>query len=203
MNKFICTCLNLKLLQHLYSLPICLLLIGCGAMDKNQVANVHQAWGSRYHYDLDNRRMVSMYDDKKVGRVRGRDMNGRVDYDRYWVMKPFKGENLLKYHNARLDNLRESRWEEANEVLVEARKLKLSEIATLEKEGEKETEENTDESLIGEDDFVPAPFIPQGIDMPSLEPSEDQSLPIMQQGLPPANDAVTVPPSPFAPLPPL
>ena len=172
-------------------------------MDKNQVANVHQAWGSRYHYDLDNRRMVSMYDDKKVGRVRGRDMNGRVDYDRYWVMKPFKGENLLKYHNARLDNLRESRWEEANEVLVEAQKLKLSEIATLEKEGEKETEENTDESLIREDDFVPAPFIPQGIDMPSLEPSGDQSLPIMQQGLPPANDAVTVPPSPFAPLPPL
>jgi hypothetical protein len=203
MNKFICTCLNLKFLQHLYLLPICLLLIGCGAMDKNQVANVHQAWGSRYHYDLDNRRMVSMYDDKKVGRVRGRDMNGRIDYDRYWVMKPFKGENLLKYHNARLDNLRESRWEEANEVLIEARRLKLSEIATLEEEGVKETEENTDESLIGEDDFVPAPFIPQGIDMPSLEPSEDQSLPMMQQGLPPANDAMAVPPSPFAPLPPL
>ena len=203
MNKFIYTCLNLKLLQHLYSLSICLLLIGCGAIDKNQLANVHQAWDSRYHYDLNNRRMVSMYDDKKVGRVRGRDMNGRVDYDRYWVMKPFKGEDLLKYHNARLDNLRESRWEEANEVLMEARKLKLSEIATLEEEGEKETEENIDESLIGGDDFVPAPFIPQGINMPSQEPSEDQLLPLMQQGLPPANDAMAVPPSPFAPLPPL
>jgi hypothetical protein len=203
MNKFKCTCLNPKLLHFLYSFPISLFLIGCGAMDKNQVAKVHQAWGSRYHYDLDNRRMVSMYEEKKVGRIRGRDTNGRVDYDRYWVMKPFKGENLLKYHNARLDTLRESRWEQANEVLVEARRLKLSEIATIEEQGDNESEEKTDESLVGGDEFVPAPFIPQGIDMPSQEPFEDQSLPLMQEDLPPANDATPPPPSPFAPLPPL
>lgn len=174
-------------------------------MDKNQVANVYQAWDSRYHYDLEKRRMVSMYDDKKVGRVRGRNMNGMVDYDRYWVMKPFKGENLLKYHNARLDAQRESRWEEANEVLVEARMLKLSEIATIDEEGEKETEEGSDDSLLGTDDFIPAPFIPQGIDMPSAEPSPDSSLPLMEGGvlLPPADDAVPPAPSPFAPLPPL
>ena len=149
--------------------------------------------------------MVSMYDEKKIGRVRGRDKNGMVDYDRYWVMKPFKGENLLKYHNARLDTLRESRWEEANEVLVEARMLKLSEIATIEKEGEKETEEESDDTALGSDDFIPAPFIPKGIDMPSPESSTDSSLPVMQEGalLPPADDGVPPAPSPFAPLPPL
>lgn len=192
-------------MQNLSFFTICFFLVGCGAMDKNQVAKVHQAWGSRYHYDLENRRMVSMYDEKKIGRVRGRDKNGMVDYDRYWVMKPFKGENLLKYHNARLDTLRESRWKEANEVLVEARMLKLSEIATIEKEGEKETEEESDDTALGSDDFIPAPFIPQGIDLPSPEPSTDSSLPLMQEGalLPPTDDGVPPVPSPFAPLPPL
>lgn len=192
-------------MQNLSFFTICFFLVGCGAMDKNQVAKVQQAWDSRYHYDLENRRMVSMYDKKKVGRVRGRDKNGMVDYDRYWVMNPFKGENLLRYHNARLDSLRESRWEEANEVLVEARMLKLSEIATLDEEGEKETEEESDDSAFGTDDFIPAPFIPQGIEMPSLEPSTDSSLPLMQEGvlLPPTDDVVSPPPSPFAPLPPL
>ena len=58
--------------------------------------------------------MTSMYNGEESGRIRGRDKVGRVNYDRYWVLRPFKGENLLKYHNARLDALRDSRWEDAN-----------------------------------------------------------------------------------------
>ena len=83
--------------------------------------------------------------------------------------------------------------------------LKLSEIATIEKEGEKETEEESDDTALGSDDFIPAPFIPQGIDLPSPEPSTDSSLPLMQEGalLPPTDDGVPPVPSPFAPLPPL
>lgn len=169
-------------------------------MNKGQVAKVHQAWDSRYHYDLENRRMTSMYNGEEIGRIRGRDKVGRVNYDRYWVLRPFKGENLLKYHNARLDALRDSRWEDANQVLVEARKTKLSEIATIE-ENQDEPEQVIEDESTTEDDFVPAPFIPQGIDVPSqdIPPLDGDS----ESGLLPPVNMEPEPPSPFAPLPPL
>ena len=170
-------------------------------MNKNQVAKVHQAWDSRSHYDLENRRMVSIYEDKKIGRIRGRDKSGRVDYDKFWVMKPFKGENLLKYHNARLNSLRDARWDEANDVLVEARKLKLSEIATLEEGSEKSDEDVVEETV--EEDFIPAPFIPQGIEMSPEESGPSDAPGEMDGGLLPPVDMAPEAPSPFAPLPPL
>ena len=170
-------------------------------MNQNQVAKVHQAWDSRSHYDLENRRMVSIYGDKEIGRIRGRDKSGRVDYDKYWVMKPFKGENLLKYHSARLDSLRGARWDEANDVLIEARKLKLSEIATLE-EGSEENEEEVLEETV-EEDFIPAPFIPQGIEMPTEGTGPSDAPAGMDGGMLPPVDMAPEAPSPFAPLPPL
>lgn len=170
-------------------------------MNKNQVAKVHQAWDSRSHYDLENRRMVSIYEDKKIGRIRGRDKSGRVDYDKFWVMKPFKGENLLKYHNARLNSLRDARWDEANDVLVEARKLKLSEIATLEEGSEKSDEDVVEETV--EEDFIPAPFIPQGIEMSPEESGSSDAPGEMDGGMLPPVDMAPEAPSPFAPLPPL
>ena len=69
---------------------IILFLSGCGAIKESQVAKVHQAWNARYQYDLENRRMVSKYENKKIGRVKGRDEWGRVNYDRYWVMRPLR-----------------------------------------------------------------------------------------------------------------
>lgn len=170
-------------------------------MNQNQVAKVHQAWDSRSHYDLENRRMVSIYEDKKIGRIRGRDKSGRVDYDKFWVMKPFKGENLLKYHNARLNSLRDARWDEANDVLVEARKLKLSEIATLEEGSEKSDEDVVEETV--EEDFIPAPFIPQGIEMSPEESGSSDAPGEMDGGMLPPVDMAPEAPSPFAPLPPL
>lgn len=185
-------------------------LCGCGSLGDNQVAKVHQAWNARYHYDLENRRMVSSYQNQKVGRSIGRDEWGRVNYDRFWVMKPFKGENLLESHKSELDSIRDARWDEANRNLIEARKIELSQIASLEDEASNETDSKEDEiqNEVAED-FLPAPFLPQGIEMPSDELNSQEID--GGGGLPPFEDnPPLVPmdsepgtPSPFAPLPPL
>lgn len=184
-------------------------LCGCGSLGDNQVAKVHQAWNARYQYDLENRRMVSSYQNQKVGRSIGRDEWGRVNYDRFWVMKPFKGENLLELHKTMLDSKRDARWDEANRNLIEARKVELSQIASLEDEGGDEEALADDETQTEvNDDFLPAPFLPQGIDMPSGELSPQG---LDGGGLPPFDNAPPLlpmesesdAPSPFAPLPPL
>ena len=181
-------------------------LSGCGAIKESQVAKVHQAWNARYQYDLENRRMVSKYENKKIGRVKGRDEWGRVNYDRYWVMRPFKGENLLDFHNAKLDSYREDRWNSANRDLIEARKEKMAELATADEEGaNSDKAENVGET--SDEEFLPVPFLPQGIDDAQFEnetPEINNNLPPFDSDnapmpLEPAPEA----PSPFAPLPPL
>jgi hypothetical protein len=181
------------------------LLVGCGSLGKDQVAKVHQAWNARYHYDLENRRMVSSYNNQKVGRTIGRDKWGRVDYDRFWVLKPFKGENLLDLHKTELDLKRGARWDEANRNLIEARKLELSQIASIEEGENDEGLIELEEPVEVNDEFIPAPFLPQGIDMSTEEPSSpDGLLPPFDNNSPlsPIPDAPDAP-SPFAPLPPL
>ena len=49
------------------------MMLGCGSLRDNQVSKVQQAWNARYQYDLDNRRMVSKYENQKIGRSIGRD----------------------------------------------------------------------------------------------------------------------------------
>ena len=183
---------------------------GCGPLDENQVSKVQQAWNARYQYDLENRRIVSIYENQKVGRVTGRDEHGRINYDQYWVTRPFKGENLMKYHEAKLDSAREERWNLANRNLIEARKLKLSEVASNEKEKDGGEEEAAEEF----DDSMPVPFLPQGISIDSEEPPADLFPPMDSPSEPPFPDSNldglgiptgtdTPPPSPFDPLPPL
>ena len=181
--------------------------LGCGTLRDNQVPKVHQAWNARYQYDLENRRMISKYNNKKIGRSIGRDEWGRVDHDRYWVMNPFKGEDLLEIHKSNLDSERNVRWEEANRNLIEARKVELVQISTI--EGEEEVNnEGPEIEITDSNEFLPAPFLPQGIDMAPSEPMNSD----LNEGLPtlPAADlnAPNVldspePPSPFDPLPPL
>ena len=195
------------LLLQIFSALYIISLVGCGSLGDDQVAKVHQAWNARYHYDLENRRMVSSYQNQKVGRTIGRDKWGRVDYDRFWVMKPFKGENLLELHKSELDSKRDARWDEANRNLIEARKLELSQIASLEEDGDGEDTKEGQIATETDDEFLPAPFLPQGIDMTT----DESSLPKIDGGLPPFNDnspQIPMPsapdtPSPFAPLPPL
>lgn len=181
------------------------LLLGCGSLSENQVPKVHQAWNARYQYDLENRRIVSMYENKKVGRAIGRDEFGRINYDRYWVANPFKGENLLSVHEDKLNSVREDRWNIANRNLIEARKQQLSEIATNENEEQDiEAEEGLDI-----DNSLPTPFLPQGI---MMEPDSSDGNFIMPsnlglEGVQPSTglpvDSNPTVPSPFDPLPPL
>ena len=184
--------------------------LGCGPLDESDVSKVQKAWNARYQYDLENRRIVSVYENQKIGRVTGRDESGRIDYDQYWVNRPFKGENLLKYHEAKLDTAREKRWNLANRSLIEARKLKLSEVASNEGENDESEEEVTEDF----DDSLPVPFLPQGISMDSDQPSADSFFPMDSSGEPPFQDSILngpdMPsdpepqaPSPFDPLPPL
>jgi hypothetical protein len=179
------------------------IMFGCGSRRDNQVSKVQQAWNARYQYDLENRRIVSRYENQKIGRSIGRDKWGRVNYDRYWVMKPFKGENLIELHKSKLDSQRETRWEEANHNLIEARRLELTRIASNEDENE-ENNINTNEN----EEFLPAPFLPQGIDVELIEPMNSDlngGLPEFRPDAPAIPNAFTpeVAPSPFAPLPPL
>ena len=182
---------------------------GCGSLRDNQVPKVQQAWNARYQYDLENRRIVSKYENQKIGRSIGRDERGRVDYDRYWVMKPFKGENLLELHKSKLDSQRETRWEEANHNLIEARRIELAQIASNKEESAGELKnEKSNLNANENDDFLPAPFLPQGIDMELDEPMNSDlngGLPEFRADAPAIPNAMTpeVPPSPFAPLPPL
>jgi hypothetical protein len=146
-----------------------------------------------------------MYEKKKVGRAIGRDELGRINYDRYWVMRPFKGENLLKLHEDELNSVREDRWNIANRNLIEARKQQLSEIANNDNE-EQGTEAEEDLDI---DNSLPTPFLPQGIMMEPESSEGDFILPMNtgQVGVPPStglpDDSNPMIPSPFDPLPPL
>jgi len=196
-------------ISHIIFLAFLFFNLGCGGLKDNQVPKVHQAWDARYHYDLENRRMISKYDNKKIGRSIGRDEWGRIDHDRYWVMKPFKGENLLEINKSKLNAERDLRWEEANSNLIEARKIELAQISTIDGEGGTESlNEDSEIETTESDEFLPAPFLPQGIDMEPSEPMNtdfNEGIPqLPEAGLGDPNDLDTQePPSPFAPLPPL
>lgn len=109
----------------------------------------------------------------------------------------------MKYHEAKLDSAREKRWNLANRNLIEARKLKLSEVASNEKEKDGGEEEAVEEF----DDSMPVPFLPQGISIDSEQPPADLFPPMDSPSAPPSLDSNldgtdTPPPSPFDPLPP-
>ena len=195
-----------SIILHFVLWPLLFTSLGCQSLDENQIPRVQQAWNARSQYELENRRIVSVYEKRKVGRVIGRDEFGRINYDRYWVMSPFKGENLLKSHEAKLNLMRENRWDLANRNLIEARKIKLSEIAT--NENNEEVGNEVSEDLIV-DDPLPAPFLPTGISMgldaPNGNPvmSSPPAFESVSPSIPLPVDGDALAPSPFAPLPPL
>ena len=195
-----------QIILHFILWPWIFINLGCESLDENQIPKVQQAWNARYQYELENRRIVSVYEKRKVGRAIGRDEFGRINYDRYWVMSPFKGENLLKSHEAKLNLMRENRWNLANRNLIEARKIKMSEVAT--NENNEEEEKGGRKDLIV-DDSLPAPFLPTGISLEFDAPNDDaiMALPPSFEGVPPSLplpvDGEALPPSPFDPLPPL
>ena len=181
----------------------------CGPAREGEVARIHDSWNARFHYDLEKRRLVSSHDQRKRGRTWGRDEFGKVDFDRYWSGRPIPSQNLLSEHQRRMDLLREERWYEAERERLANRAEEMEREATGkdEKKGEEAASEPADEDT---EDFVPGPFLPQGIEPPN-NPSEnmgeapfaplppDPSLPPVEGDVPPPLD-LEEPPPPFPPL---
>lgn len=180
---------------------------GCGPIKEGNTARIHDSWNARFRYDIENRRLVSTHGERMRGRTWGRDELGRVDYDRYWSGRPLPSQDLLGEHHRRMDLKREERWRVAERERLDRRSEEMEAEATgaKEEDGSGEEGEGADEN---DDDFVPAPFLPQGIDDGGSQPDnpfplpEAPSLPTLEPGVPP-EPGLEEPPSPFDPLPPL
>ncbi len=188
------------------------LSVGCGPAKDGDTARIHDSWNARYSYDLEKRRLVSSFDQNKRGRSWGRDELGKVNFDRYWTGRPIPSQNLLPQHKDRMDLLREDRWYEAERERLATRAEEMEKEAT----GEKDEADKVEEQAPIDDnpmDFVPGPFLPQGIDSGNNSPDNSGEIPFAplplepdfppgQEDAPPPLD-LEEPPSPFAPLPPL
>jgi len=163
------------------------LLTSCG-VKKQSVASsgrpqIYDAWDARYVYQMENRRMIPVYEGRMVGRSWGRDENGKINHVSY--IGPDKGQNedLLFLHQYKADRKREKKWKKAKEQRIDFVQSRLDLL---------EEDENTpliEIELEEEDDFVPPVFIPQGIDLSTPEVSTEDE-PVQGDGLP----------LPFAPL---
>jgi hypothetical protein len=192
-----------------------LLVLGsaCGPAQVGDTARIHDSWNARFHYDLEKRRLVSSYDQRKRGRTWGRDELGKVDFDRYWSGRPIPSQDLLSQHKKRMDSLREERWfvAEKERLAIRAEVMELEATGKDEKDGEDAEPEPVDDDM---DDFVPGPFLPQGIDPSSNSPEGMGEAPFaplpLAPAFPPVPEGDAPPPldleespTPFAPLPPL
>ena len=181
----------------------------CGPARDGETARIHDSWNARFSYDLEKRRLVSSLGARKRGRTWGRDEMGKVDFDRYWSGRPLPSQNLLSQHRERMDLLREERW-----FVAERERLAIrAEVMEREATGKDEEDAKDDEPEPADDDtddFVPGPFLPQGIDSENNSPENMGGIPFaplpLEPGFPPGNgDApppldLEEPPSPFAPL---
>ena len=133
------------------------------------------------------------------------------DYDRYWSGRPILSQNLLNSHRVRVDAKLEERWQIAEGERVARR---LEEMENQSKVGDKPEDQvqEDDSSEANDDDFTPAPFLPEGLDPEVPSPDDnggDLLLPLPEgpdltepdPAFPPPIDPEV--PSPFAPLPPL
>jgi hypothetical protein len=184
----------------------------CGPAKDGDTARIHDSWNARFSYDLEKRRLVSSLDQSKRGRTWGRDELGKVDFDRYWSGRPMPSQNLLSQHKERMDTLREERWFVAERERLASRAEEMEREATGKNKDEDKVEE-LEPADDNTDDFLPGPFLPQGLDSEDNVPGNVGEIPFaplpFDPGLPPEQDAappplnLEEPPSPFAPLPPL
>ena len=202
-----------RILEFFILSGLLVLCSACGPARDGETARIHDSWNARFHYDLEKRRLVSSYDQRKRGRTWGRDEMGKVDFDRYWSGRPIPSQDLLSQHKKRMDLLREERWfvAERERLANRAEVMELEAIGKDEKDGEDAEPEPMDDDT---DDFVPGPFLPQGIDPENNPPENMGETPFdplpLEPTLPPAPEGdapppldLEEPPSPFAPLPPL
>lgn len=173
------------------------LFSGCNHSSKSshvKSPSIYDAWNARYHYDSDNRKMIPYYKEKQAGRAWGRDAAGRMNFSEYYGADGKPKEDLLVIHKRRLDQERGERWDEIN-------RMRMKEITERLKGNilEEENDNLKEESVAEENDFMPAPFIPTGLDM---DDTEDQGVEFSPFSPVPSveGEAEMDEPSPFMPL---
>lgn len=192
---------------------ICSILCSsCGPIKDGETARIHQSWDARFSYDFEKRRLVSVNNKKMRGRTWGSDEFGRIDYDRYWTGRPILSQNLMDSYRARVDAILENRWQTAESERLVRRNEEMENDVKIgeELDGKKKGDEP---SIENPDDFVPAPFLPEGIEPEIPLPDDNGGAPFLPlpEGpdlLEPGPNALPevdpdAAPSPFAPLPPL
>ena len=197
-----------RIIESLIISGFLVLFTACGPAREGDTARIHDSWNARFHYDLEKRRLVSSYDQRKRGRTWGRDEFGRVDFDRYWSGRPIPSQNLLSEHKKRMDLLLEERWFAAERERLANRAEEMEKEATGqdEKEVKEVAPEPADEDT---GDFVPG-FLPQGIETENKPPENmgetpfaplppDPSLPSVEGDAPPPLN-LDEPLPPFPPL---
>ena len=105
------------------------------------------------------------------GEGRGRDEFARWTSTGIGRVDRYQAKNLLSEHKRRMDLLREERWYVAERERLANRAEEMEEEATGkdEKKAEEVAPEPADEDT---EDFVPGPFLPQGIE-PENNPPEN------------------------------
>lgn len=178
-------------MDNKFLLPIALLIIclsGCGYRNQeiSRVQNgrpiIYDAWDARYAYQMENRKLVPLHQGREVGRTWGRDEQGKINHSMYLSANQENVEDLYVLHASHLDRQREKKWDKSKEQRLDFIK---GQMEILEEEENAPLIEVPLEEI--EDDFVPPAFLPQGIDLNSIED------PVENDGMPPA--------FPFAPLP--
>lgn len=201
-----------RIVQTFIFSGVVFLYSACGPAKDGDTARIHDSWNARFSYDLEKRRLVSSLDQNKRGRTWGRDELGKVNFDRYWSGRPIPSQNLLSQHKKRMDTLREERWfvAERERLANRAEEMEMEATGKNKDEDKVEEVEPLDDNV---DDFLPGPFLPQGLDTESNVPGNEGEIPFaplpFDPELQPVEDAtpppldLEEPPSPFAPLPPL
>ncbi len=175
-----------KFLLHIALLIV--FLSGCGyrSQDRKLAENgrpiIYDAWDARYAYQMENRKLVPLHQGREEGRTWGRDEKGKINHSMYLSANQESVEDLFVLHSSHLDRQREKKWEKSKEERLDFIK---GQMEILEEEENAPLIEVPLEEI--EDDFVPPAFLPQGIDLNSVDD------PVGNEGMPPA--------FPFAPLP--
>ncbi|MBT7925141.1 MAG: hypothetical protein HN627_12885 [Opitutae bacterium] len=203
--------------SSLLSIFAIVLLNGCFYRTAREAPIVYQEWNARYNYDLDNRRLISSFGNKRIGRNWGRNENGLIDYDRWWGRGPLITENLMIARRKDEDAIREKRWIESEKARLKARRKEIEKEAGMNMSKPDVAEDSVQSATDEPVPFIPEPFAPTApaVEEPAPLPNnpaipEDPAAPSPfapmppDSGLPPLpGGGDGAPPSPFAPLPPL
>ena len=174
-------------------LSVVFLAGGCFHRANNDLPYVYQGWEARYQYDMDKRRLISLYNNKQVGRSWGKSESGSVNYDRWWGGNRFFTQDLLAQRLQREEQEARRLWGEEQRILMEAER-EARKKAEEEERNEKSEEPGAGGGLAPIAPIAPVPLDPL-VPLAPLAPLE----PIPETPAPPP---VGVGTGPMAPPPP-